>query len=95
MNDRSRPGESGSKTIAAVNTMISPAATASIAPAADFAPAYIAVLVDRFGTPRRRQYLNLHHASAAVQRARAQGREAWLILCELRPVASDLGSVTE
>jgi hypothetical protein len=81
LEDRSRPGEGGSKTIAAVNTII---------PTADFVPAYIAVMVDLFGIPRRRPYLNLHHASAAVQRARAQGRQAWLILCELRPVTADL-----
>jgi hypothetical protein len=56
----------------------------------DFAPAYIAVMVDRFGTPRRRPYLNLHHANKAVQRAKAQGREAWLILCKLEPVTADL-----
>jgi hypothetical protein len=56
----------------------------------DFVPAYVAVMVDRFGTPRRRPYLNLHHASAAVQRARAQGRQAWIVLCELRPVQPDL-----
>lgn len=56
----------------------------------DFVPAYIAVMVDRFGSPRRRPYLNLHHASAAVQRARTQGHPAWLILCELRPVQADL-----
>ena len=56
----------------------------------DFVPAYIAVMVDRFGTPRRRPYLNLHHASAAVQRARTQGRQAWIVLCELRPVQADL-----
>ena len=56
----------------------------------DFVPAYVTVMVDRFGTPRRRPYLNLHHASAAVQRARAQGRQAWIVLCELRPVTADL-----
>jgi hypothetical protein len=64
----------------------------------DFVPAYIAVMVDRFGTPRRRPYLNLHHASAAVQRARTQGRQAWIVLCELRPVQADLdldGEVAE
>lgn len=62
-----------------------------------YAPAYIAVMVDRFGTPRRRPYLNLHHASQAVQRAQAQGRQAWLILCKLEPVTADLdvdGEVT-
>jgi hypothetical protein len=56
----------------------------------DYAPAYIAVMVDRFGTPRRRPYLNLHHAALAVQRARAQRRQAWIVLCELRPVQADL-----
>jgi hypothetical protein len=56
----------------------------------DFVPAYLAIMVDRFGTPRRRAYLNLHHASLAVQRARTQGRQAWVVLCELRPVTADL-----
>jgi hypothetical protein len=64
---------------------------ASILPrTADYAPAYIAVMVDRFGTPRRRPYLNLHHASLAVQRAQAQGRQAWLILCKLEPITASL-----
>ena len=55
----------------------------------DYVPAYLAIMVDRFGTPRRRPYMNLHHAAAAVQRARAQGRQSWLVLCELRPVQAD------
>jgi hypothetical protein len=55
----------------------------------DFVPAYLAIMVDRFGTPRRRPYMNLHHAAAAVQRARAQGRQSRLVLCELRPVQAD------
>jgi hypothetical protein len=42
----------------------------------DYVPAYLAIMVDRYGTPRRRACLNLHHALLAVQRARAQGREA-------------------
>ena len=72
---------------------------ASILPRAlDVAPAYIAVMVDRFGTPRRRPYLNFHHASKAVQRAQTQGRQAWLILCKLEPITASLdvdGEVTE
>ena len=63
----------------------------------DYVPAYLAVMVDRFGTPRRRAYMNLHHATKAVQRARAQGRQAWLILCKLEVVTADLdidGEVT-
>jgi hypothetical protein len=91
LEDQSRPGEGGSeKTIAAVNDSLPNAADI-----ADFVPAYIAVMVDRFGTPRRRPYMNLHHASRAVQRARAQGRQAWLILCRLEPVTGDLGEWSE
>jgi len=47
------------------------------------------IVVSPYGTPRRRPYLNLHHATAAVSRARGKGQQAWLILCKLEPVATD------
>jgi hypothetical protein len=60
-------------------------------------PAYVAVVVSPYGNPRRRTYLSLHHAAAAVARARGKGQQAWLVLCELRPVQAVLhldGEVT-
>jgi hypothetical protein len=67
----------------------------SIPPAADI-PAYVVLLVTRYGMPRRRVYLDLGHARKAVERAHAQGRQAWLVLCKLEPVAADLdGEVSE
>ena len=86
---RGRPGE---------ETAPSDPTEASLPPTADIAPAYIVVVVSPYGTPRRRPYLNLHHAAAAVARARGKGQQAWLVLCELRPVQADLeldGEVTE
>jgi hypothetical protein len=47
-------------------------------------------MITRYGMPRRKVYLDLGHARKAVARARAQGRPAWLVLCELRPVVADL-----
>jgi hypothetical protein len=86
MNDRSRPGKGGSeKTIAAVNTII-PTATL---------PGYVVILVTKYGQPRRRVYLDLGHASQAVQYAKDKGQEASLVLCRLTPVTADLGEVTE
>jgi hypothetical protein len=57
---------------------------------AEIAPAFIVIVVSPYGTPRRRPYLNLHHAAAAVSRARGKGQQAWLVLCKLEPVAADL-----
>jgi hypothetical protein len=64
--------------------------TPSLPPAADIEAAYIVIVVSPYGTPRRRPYLNLHHAAAAVSRARGKGQRAWLVLCKLEPVAADL-----
>jgi hypothetical protein len=47
-------------------------------------------MITRFGMPRRKVYLDLGHARAAVARSRGKGLDAWLILCELRPVTADL-----
>jgi hypothetical protein len=60
-------------------------------------PGYVVILVTRYGMPRRKVYLDLGHARTAVARAQAQGRQAWLVLCALRPVDPDLdldGEVT-
>jgi hypothetical protein len=53
-------------------------------------PGYVVIMVTRYGMPRRKVYLDLGHAGKAVARAQAQGRQAWLVLCELRPVVADL-----
>jgi hypothetical protein len=53
-------------------------------------PAYVVVLITRYGMPRRKVYLDLGHARAAVARARGKGLPAWLVLCELVPVQADL-----
>jgi hypothetical protein len=53
-------------------------------------PGFVVVMVTRTGMPRRKVYVDLGHARAAVARARGQGRPAWLVLCELRPVGTDL-----
>jgi hypothetical protein len=88
LEDQSRPGEGGSeKTIAAVNT--------SLPNGADNRPDYVVLMITRYGIPRRRVYLDLGAARAAVARARGKGQQAWLVLCELTPVAADLGSEAE
>lgn len=62
----------------------------SIPRAGDNIPAYVVLLITRYGLPRRKVYLDLGHARKAVARTKAQGRQAWLVLCELRPVGTDL-----
>ena len=51
------------------------------------ADAYV-VIVSPYGTPRRRPYLNLHHAATAVARARGKGQDAWLVMCRLVPMGT-------
>ena len=90
LEDQSRPGESGSETIAAVNTIL-PTAAANL-------PSYVVLLVTRYGTPRRRVYLDLGAARTAVARARGKGLHAELVLAKLEPgqAVIDLGGeVTE
>ena len=53
-------------------------------------PAYVVLMITRYGQPRRRVYLDLGHARAAVARANDKGLQARLVLCELRAVAADL-----
>jgi hypothetical protein len=81
LEDQSRPGEGGSETIAAVNTILPTAA--------DIADAYCVVVVS-YGHPRRRLFLSLHSATQAVQRARKRGQPAELILCKLEPITASL-----
>jgi hypothetical protein len=87
MNDRSRPGEGGSETmtIAAVNTILPPAADIESA-----CQAYAVLLLTPAGKYRRRVFLSLHSATAAVQRAQDKGQPARMVLCKLVPVAADL-----
>lgn len=53
-------------------------------------PGYAVLLVTRYGMPRRKIYLDLGHARAAVQRAEANGQPAELVLVRLTPVTADL-----
>lgn len=55
-----------------------------LSPAADI-PAYVVLLITRYGMPRRRVYLDLGAARGAVARARDNGQQARLVLCELAP----------
>jgi hypothetical protein len=52
--------------------------------------AYVVVVVSPYGQPRRHPYLSLHHATAALQRAKAKGQPARMLLCRLEPVTADL-----
>jgi hypothetical protein len=86
MNDQSRPGKGGpDETIAAVNTILPP--TADIASACQ---AYAVLLLTPAGKYRRRVFLSLHSATAAVQRAQDKGQPVRMVLCRLHPVAVDL-----
>jgi hypothetical protein len=88
LEGQSRSGESGSETIAAVNIII-PTAAGNL-------PSYVVLLVTRYGTPRRRVYLDLGAARTAVARARGKGLHAELVLAELTPAeAADLGAEAE
>jgi hypothetical protein len=53
-------------------------------------PGYVVFMVTRYGMPRRKVYLDLGHARAAVARAHEKGLPARLVLCELTPVPGDL-----
>jgi hypothetical protein len=59
-------------------------------------PSYVVLMITRYGMPRRKVYLDLGHARAAVQRAEAKGQQAELVLCRMQAVTGDLGGeVTE
>jgi hypothetical protein len=53
-------------------------------------PGYVVIMITRYGMPRRKVYLDLGHARAAVARARGKGQQAWMVLCRLEPVVADL-----
>jgi hypothetical protein len=54
------------------------------------ADAHVVIVVSPYGQQRRRVYLSLSHATAAVQRAHAKGQPARMVLCRLEPVSADL-----
>jgi hypothetical protein len=58
-------------------------------------PGYVVLLTTRCGMPRRKVYLDLGHARAAVALARGNGQQAWLVLCELISVTELDSEVTE
>ena len=74
---------------------VNPSAATNRQPIASSLPGYVVLMITRNGTPRRKVYLDLGHARTAVARARGKGLDAWLVLCELRAVAGDLGEVAE
>jgi hypothetical protein len=53
--------------------------------------AYLVIVVTPYGNPRRRAYLCLHHATAALRRAQ-KGQPARMVLCQLKSL--ELGGVT-
>jgi hypothetical protein len=53
-------------------------------------PSYVVLMITKYGMPRRKVYLNLGQARTAVARARDNGQQARLVLCELTPVQADL-----
>jgi hypothetical protein len=52
--------------------------------------AFVVLLYTPDGKYRRRVFLSLHSATAAVQRAKAKGQPVRMVLCRLEPVAADL-----
>jgi hypothetical protein len=54
-------------------------------------PAYVVLMITKYGMPRRRVYLDLGAARTAVAKAHANGQPARLVLCRLTPAAADLG----
>jgi hypothetical protein len=66
---------------------------ASVTPSADIGAAceaFVVLLITPSGKYRRRVFLSLHSATAAIQRAQAKGQPARMVLCRLVPVAADL-----
>jgi hypothetical protein len=83
--NQSRPGQDGSETTTAtdVNATLEP----DIAAACE---AFAVVVTTPTGHYRRRIFLSLHSATAAVQRSRAKSQPVRMVLCKLVPVAADL-----
>ena len=52
--------------------------------------AYVVLLATPTGKYRRRVFLSLHSATAAIRRAKDKGQPARMVLCKLVPVAADL-----
>jgi hypothetical protein len=52
--------------------------------------AYMVLLVSARGTYLRKPYMSLHNAEAALRRAQDRGQSAYLVLCKLTPVGTDL-----
>jgi hypothetical protein len=52
-------------------------------------PGYVVLMITRYGMPRRKVYLDLGHARAAVARARGKGQHAELVLCRLEACQAD------
>jgi hypothetical protein len=52
--------------------------------------AYVVLVHTPTGKYRRRVFLSLHSATAAVQRAKTKDQAAQLVLCRLQPVTADL-----
>jgi hypothetical protein len=52
--------------------------------------AFVVLVFTPDGKYRRRVFLSLHSATAAVQRARAKGQPVRMVLCQIEPVAADL-----
>jgi hypothetical protein len=52
--------------------------------------AYAVLVTTPAGKYRRRVFLSLHSATAAIQRAQAKGQPAELVLGKLVPVAADI-----
>jgi hypothetical protein len=53
-------------------------------------PAYVVLMITKYGMPRRRVYLDLGAARTAVAKAHANNQPARLVLARLEPVAADL-----
>jgi hypothetical protein len=87
LEGQSRPGQGGSEvmTDAVVNNSLPPAADIASA-----CQAYAVLLLTPAGKNRRRVFLSLHSATAAVQRAQDKDQPARMVLCKLVPVAADL-----
>ncbi len=52
--------------------------------------AFVVLVFTPAGNYRRRVFLSLHSATAAVQRATNKGQPVRLVLCQLTPIAADL-----
>jgi hypothetical protein len=57
--------------------------------------AFVVLVFTPAGQYRRRVFLSLHGATAAVQRARAKGQSARMVLRRLVPVTADLDLIGE